>query len=58
LRGLDKDALYKLAAPDGKLESAAELSGAYLMQAGVHLRLRGDYDAAIVILHRVGEVSH
>ncbi|MGH9654222.1 MAG: alpha-galactosidase, partial [Bryobacteraceae bacterium] len=57
LRGLDKDALYKLAAPDGKLESAAELSGAYLMQAGVHLRLRGDYDAAIVILHRIGEVT-
>ncbi|MGH9583719.1 MAG: alpha-galactosidase, partial [Bryobacteraceae bacterium] len=58
LRGLDGSVLYKLESPDGKLEGATELSGAYLMQNGVNLRLRGDYDAAVVILHRVeGEVT-
>jgi hypothetical protein len=39
---------------DGKLvETPPQLSGAYLMKAGLNLNLRGDFDATAVILERV-----
>ncbi len=54
LRGLDERALYKLESLDGKLvERQGELSGAYLMGAGLNLNLRGDYDSTAVVLDRV-----
>jgi alpha-galactosidase len=54
LHGLDEKALYRLQATGGKLqERQPELSGAYLMHVGLNLNLRGDYDAAAVVLDRV-----
>jgi alpha-galactosidase len=56
LAGLDPKAIYKLETIDNKLvEKQAELSGAYLMQNGLNLILRGDFDSTIVLLHRVSE---
>jgi alpha-galactosidase len=53
LRGLDEKALYRVEATDGKLqERQPELSGAYLMRVGLNLNLRGDYDAAAIVLER------
>ena len=54
LRGLDARGLYKLESVDGKLlDKQPQLSGAYLMQAGLNLNLRGDFDSTAVILDRV-----
>ena len=54
LRGLDARALYRLESIDGKLqEMNAEMSGAYLMNHGVEVRLRGDFDSTAVVLERV-----
>jgi alpha-galactosidase len=54
LRGLDEKALYRVEATDGKLqERQPELSGAYLMRVGLNLNLRGDYDAAAIVLDRL-----
>jgi alpha-galactosidase len=54
LRGLDERAVYKVEVVNGRLaESQTEFSGAYLMRAGLNLTLRGDYDAAAVILERM-----
>jgi alpha-galactosidase len=54
LRGLDARALYRVESIDGKLmERQPQLSGAYLMSAGLNLNLRGDYDSTAVILERV-----
>jgi alpha-galactosidase len=55
LAGLDPRAIYHLDSPDGKLLSARELSGSWLQQNGIDLRLRNDYDASVVILHRSGD---
>jgi alpha-galactosidase len=53
LRGLDPKALYRVESIDGKLvDRQPELSGAYLMNAGLNLNLRGDYDSTAVILER------
>jgi alpha-galactosidase len=54
LRGLDEKALYRIdSVVDGKLVSRhKEASGAYLMNSGLTLNLRGDYDAAAIILER------
>jgi alpha-galactosidase len=53
LRGLDDKAMYTLESVDGKLEDKeSPLSGAYLMNHGVMLNLRGDYDSTAVILQR------
>jgi alpha-galactosidase len=53
LRGLDPKALYRVESIDGKLvDRQPELSGAYLMSAGLNLNLRGDYDSTAVILER------
>ncbi len=54
LRGLDERAVYRVESVDGKLvETPPQLSGAYLMKAGLNLNLRGDFDATAVILERV-----
>jgi alpha-galactosidase len=54
LRGLDERAIYKIEVVNGRLaDSQTQLSGAYLMRAGLNLTLRGDYDAAAVILERM-----
>jgi alpha-galactosidase len=53
LRGLDAHAVYRLESINGKLvDKQPELSGAYLMQTGVSLDLRDDYDSTAVLLHR------
>jgi hypothetical protein len=45
---------YKVEASGNKLmESQAQLSGAYLMRAGLNVNLRGDFDGTVVILDRV-----
>ncbi len=54
LEGLDEKAIYKVEAIDNKLmERQPQLSGAYLMHAGLNLNLRGDFDSTAVILERV-----
>jgi len=54
LRGLEERALYKLESADGKLvDKQPQLSGAYLMRAGLNLNLRGDFDSTAVILDKV-----
>jgi alpha-galactosidase len=54
LRGLDERAIYKIEVVNGRLaDSQTQLSGAYLMRAGLNLALRGDYDAEAVILERM-----
>jgi alpha-galactosidase len=54
LRGLDERAVYRVESIDGKLVDAPpQLSGAYLMKAGLNVNLRGDFDATAVILERV-----
>ena len=53
LRGLDERALYRVEAVDGKLlDRQPELSGAYLMRAGLNVNLRGDFDSTAVVLDR------
>jgi alpha-galactosidase len=49
LRGLDAKAVYQLETLDGK---TSEFSGAYLMENGLNLTLRGDFDSTLVLLHR------
>src|SRR5437763_9323979 len=52
-QGLDSRAVYRLESIDGKLtDKQSELSGAYLMQNGIDLNLRGDYDSTAVLLRR------
>ena len=54
LRGLEERAVYRVESVDGKLvERQPELSGAYLMRAGLNLNLRGDFDSTAVILERI-----
>jgi alpha-galactosidase len=53
LHGLDSKALYRLNSVDGKLATREpELSGAFLMDNGVNLQLRGDFDSTAVVLTR------
>jgi alpha-galactosidase len=53
LRGLDERAVYRVTSIDGKLlEKQPQLSGAYLMRAGLNVNLRGDFDSTAVILDR------
>ncbi|HEY2760440.1 MAG TPA: GH36 C-terminal domain-containing protein, partial [Pirellulales bacterium] len=51
LEGLDARAVYQLESLDGK--PLGNSSGAYLMQRGVNVTLRGDFDSTAVLLHRV-----
>ena len=45
---------YRLSSIDGKLlDKQQELTGAYLMGAGIHLNLRGDFDSTAVLQQRV-----
>ncbi|MGI8959111.1 MAG: alpha-galactosidase [Bryobacteraceae bacterium] len=54
LPGLDARAVYKVESIDGKLlDKQTELSGAYLMENGLNLILRGDFDSTAVLLHRI-----
>ena len=54
VRGLDERALYRVESVDGKLaEKQPQLSGAYLMRAGLNVNLRGDFDSTAVVLERV-----
>ena len=54
LRGLDERAIYRVESVGGKLvDTPPQLSGAYLMKAGLNVNLRGDFDATAVILERV-----
>ncbi len=51
LRGLDEHAIYKLQSLNNKLvERSSEYSGAYLMNVGINVTLRGDFDATAVII--------
>ena len=53
LRGLDERAIYKLESVNNKLlERQPQLSGAYLMRAGINVNLRGDFDGTAIILDR------
>ena len=54
LQGLDEKAVYRLESIDNKLlDKQTELSGAWLMQNGIQLVLKGDFDSTLVMLHRV-----
>jgi len=55
LRGLKPDAMYRMAALDGKLaaDSPAVESGTFWMQHGVDADLRGDFRAAAFALEMV-----
>lgn len=54
LRGLDERAVYRVEGVDGKLlDRQPELSGAYLMRAGINVNLRGDFDSTAVVLERL-----
>ena len=53
LRGLDQRAIYRVESVNNKLvERQPQFSGAYLMNAGIHVNLRGDFDATAIILER------
>ncbi len=55
LRGLDADAVYRVKPLDKKLvEKQTELSGSYLMNHGIELELKGDFDSTSVLLEKVG----
>jgi alpha-galactosidase len=55
LRGLNTNAMYRIAALDGKLPAGfpAVASGAFWMQHGVDVDLRGDFRAAAITLDMV-----
>jgi len=60
LHGLDEKSTYSVTRFDGKerpdaTPGAAKLSGAYLMNHGLDLPLKGDYDATSFKLERVTE---
>jgi len=55
LKGLDEKAIYRISSFAGTLDKATpvEASGAYWMQYGIELNLRGDFQAAAFTLARV-----
>ena len=54
LRGLNKDALYKVQGIDAaQVQETGNVSGAYLMNHGLDLKLRGDYDSTSVTLEKL-----
>jgi alpha-galactosidase len=54
LRGLEKDSLYKVHAMDpGKVQETGAVSGAYLMNHGLDLRLVGDYDSTAITFEKM-----
>jgi alpha-galactosidase len=54
LKGLDPHARYRLRVLAGKLEDSTpvEASGAYWTSEGIQLMLKGDFQAAAVVLDR------
>jgi alpha-galactosidase len=53
LRGLDEKATYRVKTVDNKLiDRQHALSGSYLMNQGLNLRLVGDFDSTMIILER------
>ncbi len=53
LKGLDPNAVYRIRRIDDKLPGNTErLSGAYLMNHGLQLRLTGDYDSTSLALEK------
>ena len=59
LHGLDANTVYRLSALDGKVAigTPTEASGAYWMNHGVDVELRGDFQAAAFTLARVTAAS-
>jgi len=60
LRGLDEKAVYQISQVDGKpgantSTAPLNLSGAYLMNYGIGLKLAGDYDSVSFKLERISE---
>jgi alpha-galactosidase len=55
LRGLDERGVYRVQALDNRklVEKLETVSGAYLENHGLNLRMAGDYDSASVLLERV-----
>lgn len=54
LRALDEKAVYRVKTIDDKLREKFEtVSGAYLMNHGVNLQLRGDYDSTSILFERI-----
>ena len=54
LQGLDPKAVYTLESIDKQLATKEpQLSGAYLMNHGLEVLLRGDFDGTAVLIHRV-----
>jgi alpha-galactosidase len=54
LQGLDEQAIYQVKTIDRKLvEPLQTVSGAYLMNKGVNLRLAGDFDSTAIVLERL-----
>jgi alpha-galactosidase len=54
LRGLSEGATYRVKPLDGKLgEKQGILSGSFLMNDGLNLRLEGDFDSTAVLLERI-----
>ena len=56
LRGLDPSVNYRLKVLDGSLNDSApaSASGAFWMHYGLHFNLRGDYQAAALLLEKEG----
>lgn len=59
LRGLDRNATYRLDAMDGKLAPGTpqEASGAWWMDHGIDVQLMGDFQAAAFTLERAGDAT-
>ncbi len=54
LQGLDRQGVYRIEDVDNKLAiKEREVSGAYLMENGLQLELKGDFDSTAVLLHRI-----
>lgn len=54
LQGLDEQALYRVQVAEGRIAETPEtLSGAYLMNHGLTPVLKGEFDAAAVVLERL-----
>jgi alpha-galactosidase len=54
LRGLDEKAVYRVKPLDEKLvEKQEALSGSYLMNHGLNVLLRGDFDSTSVLLEKI-----
>ena len=54
LHGLQPRSVYKLESIDGKLVAPMnQVSGAYLMENGIDLKLGGDFDSTAVVITRV-----